>query len=232
MPLVLEWPEIVLRLFLTSFAGALLGLNRTERGMTAGLRTTMLVCLAASLSMIQANLLLVTTGKTPESFSVLDLMRLPLGILTGMGFIGAGAIVREKGRVSGVTTAATLWFATGLGLCFGGGQYGLGLAALALGVVILWILKHVEAGLEQERRGILTLTVEAGGPTDEDIRAIVQSAGGQTGLWNVAYGTKGAERKVSCDVRSSGQRTDPPIPEFVRMMMREAGVREVRWRAK
>jgi hypothetical protein len=60
-----------------------------------GLCTMSLVCLAASVSMIQTNLLLVTAGKAPDSFIVLDAMRLPLGILTGMGFIGAGAIVRR-----------------------------------------------------------------------------------------------------------------------------------------
>jgi hypothetical protein len=71
--------------------------------------------------MIQVKLLLPVSGKTSESFSVLDLMRLPLGILTGMGFIGAGAIVKRGSLVHGLTTAATLWFATVLGLCFGDG---------------------------------------------------------------------------------------------------------------
>jgi putative Mg2+ transporter-C (MgtC) family protein len=71
--------------------------------------------------MLQVNLLLPMQGKTSSSFAVMDLMRLPLGILSGMGFIGAGAIVRKDSLVHGLTTAATLWFVTGLGLCFGGG---------------------------------------------------------------------------------------------------------------
>jgi putative Mg2+ transporter-C (MgtC) family protein len=70
----------------------------------AGLRTTLLVCLAASVAMIQTNLLLMTVGKTQDSFVVMDIMRLPLGILSGMGFIGAGAIVRRDNIVLGVTT--------------------------------------------------------------------------------------------------------------------------------
>jgi putative Mg2+ transporter-C (MgtC) family protein len=93
----------------------LIGINRSEHGHAAGLRTTLLVCLAASLSMLQVNLLLPMTGKTSSSFAVMDLMRLPLGILSGMGFIGAGAIVRKDNFVHGLTTAATLWFVTGLG---------------------------------------------------------------------------------------------------------------------
>jgi putative Mg2+ transporter-C (MgtC) family protein len=127
MPLTPTWPDIAVRLALTMLAGAILGLDRGARGHAAGLRTTILVALAAAVAMVQANILLPVGGKTPASFSVLDLMRLPLGILTGVGFIGGGAILKRGDIVRGVTTAATLWIATVIGLCFGGGQLGLGL---------------------------------------------------------------------------------------------------------
>src|SRR6185437_14159673 len=137
MPLTISWHDILIRIALTVLAGFLIGLDRGEHRRPAGLRTTMLVCLAASLSMIQVNLLLGITGKAPNSFVVMDLMRLPLGILSGMGFIGAGAILHRDDLVIGVTTAATLWFVTVVGLCLGGGQIGLGLAGLVLGLIIL-----------------------------------------------------------------------------------------------
>ena len=76
MPLYIGWGEIALPLALTVVAGILIGINRSEHGHAAGLRTTLL---AASLSMLQVNLLLPMTGKTSSSFTVLDLMRLPLG---------------------------------------------------------------------------------------------------------------------------------------------------------
>jgi putative Mg2+ transporter-C (MgtC) family protein len=123
MPLTLTWQEIALRLALSIVAGGLIGLDRGEHGRPAGLRTTLLVCLAAAVAMVQANLLLVTIGKTADSFVTLDLMRLPLGILTGMGFIGGGAILRRDSLVLGVTTAATLWFVTVIGLCFGAARF-------------------------------------------------------------------------------------------------------------
>jgi putative Mg2+ transporter-C (MgtC) family protein len=177
MPLTLEWYDVALRLALTLLAGALLGFNRSERGRPAGLRTTTLVCLAASVSMIQVNLLLNLPGKAPDSFAVMDLMRLPLGILTGMGFIGGGAILRRGNVVQGVTTAATLWLATVLGLCLGGGQLGLGLAGLGLGLAILWGLKVLEQRLWVDRRGTLTVAVDTGGPTDGQLRGTIQAAG-------------------------------------------------------
>src|SRR5262245_57610775 len=177
MSTTLEWPEIALRLGLTIVAGALLGINRTERGVAAGLRTVILVSLAAAVSMIQANLLLGTAGKPSDSFVSLDVMRLPLGILTGTGFIGGGAILRQGDTVLGVTTAATLWLGTVLGLCFGGGQHVLGVATLGLGGVTLRGVKRLELGLRQDRHGTLTLAVGPGGPTDEEIAAGLKGAG-------------------------------------------------------
>src|SRR5581483_5901227 len=95
MPLEPSWYDITIPLALTVFAGGSIGINRGEHGQPAGMRTTILVCLAAAVSMIQANLFLPTAGKASDSFVTLDVMRLPLGILSGMGFIGAGAILRR-----------------------------------------------------------------------------------------------------------------------------------------
>src|SRR5262245_31798975 len=105
MPITVEWHDIALRLALTVVTGVVFGAKRSERGRAAGLVTTVLVSLAASVAMIQANLFLATTGKQSDSFITLDLMRLPLSILTGMGFIGAGAILRRGELIRGVTTA-------------------------------------------------------------------------------------------------------------------------------
>jgi putative Mg2+ transporter-C (MgtC) family protein len=109
---ILDWGDLLLRLALTVAAGSLIGANRGERVKPAGLRTTVVVCLAASIAMLLANLLLGTTGKTPDSYVQLDMMRLPLGTLTGVGFIGAGTILRREDLVIGVTRAATLWLPT------------------------------------------------------------------------------------------------------------------------
>src|SRR5579875_3872618 len=97
------WGQIVLRLALATAAGWLFGLDRGERGQAAGLRTTLLVCLAAAAAMLQADLLFRQLGATTSPATVrMDLMRLPLGILSGMGFIGAGAILRRGDMVRGV----------------------------------------------------------------------------------------------------------------------------------
>lgn len=226
------WPEVALRLALTVLAGGLIGLNRGEHGQAAGLRTTLLVCLAASISMLQANLLLDTAGKSPNSFVVLDLMRLPLGILTGMGFIGAGAVVRKDGLVLGLTTAAALWFVTVMGLCFGGGQLALGLASLALGLLVLWGLKWVEKRWKQYRRATLTLTLAdtGGGPTQDEIGARFKATGYHTDLWAVTYDDRVHERQLSIGVRWRAFPDDPQPPPFLHSLERHPGVLRLEWK--
>jgi putative Mg2+ transporter-C (MgtC) family protein len=120
VPLTVTWTDAAVRIALTVMAAAAIGFDRGVEGHPAGMRTTLLVALAACLSMLQANWLMNTVGKTPDSF-VLDLVRLPLGILTGVGFIGGGVILKRDDAIRGLTTAATLWFVTVIGLCFGGG---------------------------------------------------------------------------------------------------------------
>jgi putative Mg2+ transporter-C (MgtC) family protein len=207
MPLSLTWPDIALRLTLSALAGGLIGFDRGEHGRPAGLRTTLLVCLLAAVAMVQANLLLGTVGKAGNSFVELDLMRLPLGILTGMGFIGAGAIPRRDNLVVGVTTAATLWFVTVIGLCFGGGQMGLGVAALAFGMLVLAGLRRVDQNLKQERHGTLHLTTEGDSPSQDEIRAAVERAGYRISIYSVAFVNQSKQREIECRLRWRGTNT-------------------------
>ncbi|MBU6464135.1 MAG: MgtC/SapB family protein [Bradyrhizobium sp.] len=174
MPLEPSWLDITLRLALTMLAGAIIGFNRGARGHAAGFRTTILVGLAAAVAMIQANILLPVSGKTSESFAVMDLMRLPLGILTGVGFIGGGTILKKGDLVTGVTTAATLWLMTVIGLCLGGGQLVLGTIATALAVLTLWVLKWVDLVIPREHRAKLTVTCPAQWNVLEDIPKLIR----------------------------------------------------------
>lgn len=227
----LTWPEIVLRLVLTAIAGGLIGINREERGHSAGLRTTMLVSLAAALSMIQVNLLLDLNGKSSSSFVVMDLMRLPLGILSGMGFIGAGAIIRKETLVTGVTTAATLWFSTIMGLCFGGGQIILGLAALAFGICILWGLKAVEMRWHKPLQGTLTLTMEKKEFDAEEIDKKITEGGARIAHWlEFIIENHGKTRRQTCWVVLN-KYTECGEPGFLDSLSKTPGITHLEWKA-
>jgi putative Mg2+ transporter-C (MgtC) family protein len=225
----LTWQEILLRLALTVLAGVLIGIDREEHGRPAGLRTTLLVALAAAISMIQANLLLPTSGKPTNSFVMLDLMRLPLGILTGMGFIGGGAILKKGDIVLGVTTAATLWFVTVMGLCFGGGQIGLGLAALATGLLVLRGLKHVETLLPQEHRATLMIAGASNQKTEDEIRADILARGFRLASSGVCYKRDKQNWTLHCEPRWCSQRAGPPLPSLVKELLQRPGVSRLAW---
>jgi len=124
-----DYLEILIRLFAALAAGGLIGLERSYRGRAAGFRTHALVCLASSL-------LMLVGAYAPAWIDVeqltLDPTRIAQGIMTGIGFVGAGAIIKEGLTVRGLTTAASIWVTAALGILAGVGMY----AALATGVVL------------------------------------------------------------------------------------------------
>jgi putative Mg2+ transporter-C (MgtC) family protein len=232
MPVELHWPGIVIRLLSALIASAVIGLNRSERGHTAGLRTSILVCLAACIAMVQVNLLLPLAGRSPNSFVMNDLMRLPLGILSGMGFIGAGAIVRRDNLVVGVTTAATLWLLTVLGLCFGGGQIALGWAGAALALVVLMGLRLIEDRMTQAREGTLLIVTSVSGPDEEEIRAILHRDGFQIASCSLATSEGTESSELKCEVRWRSKTGDTKIPGTVRRFRAHPGVLRIEWSPK
>jgi putative Mg2+ transporter-C (MgtC) family protein len=219
--------DILIRLAFTVIASGAIGIDRDEQGHTAGLRTNLLVGLAACIAMIQANLLIHSTGKTPDSFVVMDTMRLPLGILSGIGFIGAGAIIKRGEMSVGVTTAATLWFVTVLGLCFGGGQIHLGLIAFILGFAVLNGLKFVEH-LIKRQSGILEVAVITGGPNEIDIQNILKRGGVTTAhVAGTFSDDPAADRVYRWDVHWKANAEDAVTPKGIEDLSRHAGIRRL-----
>ena len=229
MPLSITWPDIAIRLVGAVIAGLLIGLNRSEHGHVAGLRTTTLVSLAACVAMIQVNLLLPLAGKASSSFIVMDLMRLPLGILSGMGFIGAGAIVRRDNFIVGVTTAAAMWFVTVIGLCFGGGQIALGFVGLLLGMSVLAGLKFFEDRMKQDQLGKLLIVSDPSGPAESEIRSILERAGFGIVSTALAISQATSHQELTCNVEWRANTFQSQVPESVHSLARRSGVIRVEW---
>ncbi|MDB5363308.1 MAG: putative rane protein [Rhodospirillales bacterium] len=228
MPLVADWRDLALRLGLTVVAGLLIGFNRGEHGHAAGLRTTLLVALAAAIAMIQMNLLLRLTGKTPDSFVNADPMRLPLGILSGIGFIGAGAILRRGDMVHGVTTAATLWITTVIGLCFGGGQLALGVTGLVLILLALWVLKWAEARMPQEQHATLAVTLEADEPSIPAIVDQLKRAGYKSKIDMMEIDEAGRQH-IDLELSRHGRSNEQQAPMPIEALANLPGVVALKW---
>ncbi len=148
---------ILLRIGCAFAAGIILGLERERNGHAAGLRTTILVCLAPTLAVLACGAMTEPT----------TLGRVTQGLFAGVGFIGGGVILKhdETGTIRGVTTAAVLWMATTLGFAFGLGYYLLGFLGLAVSVIIVYVLHPVSRRLHTRRFATLCITTAKGAIT-------------------------------------------------------------------
>jgi len=225
----IHWQAIAIRLLLTVVAGSLLGTERSRTGHAAGLRTTLLVTLAASISMIQMNLLIQTNGKPHDSYAVMDVMRLPLGILTGVGFIGAGAIVRKNEMALGITTAATIWFATVVGLCLGGGQLILGSVSTAVGFIVLWGLRWLENRVEHYQIAELSITVAEGRLSAQQLRDRLEAASFRIKSLSMTHFVSEHRKEFNCEVRWPSPRGSSAIPEVLAELEGMPGLIELKW---
>jgi putative Mg2+ transporter-C (MgtC) family protein len=140
LPGLTEALGVAIRLTLAAVLGGALGYERQRLGKAAGLRTHMLVSMGSALFVVAT----LQAGATAA-----DVTRVAQGIATGIGFVGAGAILKlaEGGHfeVQGLTTASTVWITAGVGMAVGFGQLWLPVVATALGLVILVVLGRYEA---------------------------------------------------------------------------------------
>lgn len=139
----LDWPEILLRLGVATLAGSAIGLNRDLNGKPIGLKTLGIVGLSTATVVLLA-LQFSEPGKVADATS-----RVIQGILTGIGFLGAGVIVHERIRVSGLTSAACTFLAACLGVVCGAGQWKTVAVALALAFVLLTVGRRIERHLHR-----------------------------------------------------------------------------------
>jgi putative Mg2+ transporter-C (MgtC) family protein len=142
---VLEWSEIVLRLGVATLAGGLIGLDRDLHGKPIGLKTLGLVGLATAMVVMLA----LPAGDITRISDATS--RVIQGILTGIGFLGAGVIVRgERGfRVHGLTSAACAWFAACVGIACGVGHWRIVIAGLAIASLLLFLGHRLEHWLHR-----------------------------------------------------------------------------------
>lgn len=141
----------VFKLLLSMVLGAMVGLERRQKGQIAGMRTFALICMGATLAMlvsiyIPEKLFGMTVNGDPG--------RIAAQVISGIGFLGAGAIIQMKGSVRGLTTAAGMWMTASIGLAVGAGMYVVAIAASVLIILVLTLLeiceKHLFKGKEQK----------------------------------------------------------------------------------
>lgn len=131
-------PDFGLQLGMALVCGFLLGLEREMKDKPAGLRTIMLITIGATLYMFVSRLIPMLFDDPPDVVAA-DPARIAAQVVSGIGFLGAGAIIQARGAIHGLTTAASIWVAAGVGLCIGVGFpfLALGVTLIVLGVLVL-----------------------------------------------------------------------------------------------
>lgn len=123
------WPEDVLSIVLATVLGAAIGLERELSGKAAGLRTNVLICLGAAVfTIISKRMVEGTDG---------SIVRVAAQIVTGVGFLGAGAVIQDRRGVHGLTTAATIWLVASIGMGCGAGFHKLAVTSTLLAIIVL-----------------------------------------------------------------------------------------------
>lgn len=141
-----QLPDFIARLAVAALLGALIGAEREFRQKAAGLRTNILIAIGSALFTVMSVELAVGTDGDPA--------RIAAQIVTGIGFLGAGAILRTGGSVRGLTTAATIWVNAAIGMAAGAGSYRLAVVAAVTTVVVLTVLTPIDSYFERRERRV------------------------------------------------------------------------------
>lgn len=219
----------LLKLCLALLLGGLVGFEREWHGRAAGLRTHVLVCLGATILLIGArSACQLMDQPLGDGNLVLDPNRISAGIVTGIGFLGAGAIIRMGDLVRGLTTAACIWFVAALGIIIGNGLFGLAIIAtlIVLLVLVLFdLIEHhvpvvnyrsirVQLGIEM-REEFETWCRDRLIAADMRIQEVLSRIDTSAGIAEVIF-----------RVRTRGT---PPIGKLIQEISAKEGVRLVRW---
>jgi len=222
----LNWDESLLRLALAAVLGGLIGVERELREREAGLRTHLLVALGSALFTIVGAYGFHAFLASGQPVVRADPTRIAAQIVTGIGFLGAGAIIRQGMSVRGLTTAATLWVVAAVGLAAGAGYYSAAVITTALVLIALYPLRIMAYRILHRFRpedGRLLVELPVGQPPGAVIDEI-ERAGARIGSVDVSQ--EGDRRRLELELKLP---RDIPAPRLVARIADVEHVAEVRW---
>jgi len=218
--------EMLLRIAAGAALGGIIGYERDRHGRPVGLRTHLIVAMAAATFMVVSSQFVYFQHYAKEDLVAVDSSRIAASVVTGVGFLAGGTILRQGLTVQGLTTAAGLWLVTAIGLSSGAGMFVESAVVTALGVVALTVLRRFEDKNDKLVRRRVAVTM---GEEGQDIAAIVdalQSLGAKVS--DVDY-----EKRLDDDKKRLVATLDVefvdniPVPKLIEAIERVRGVRRV-----
>lgn len=217
--------EMILRIVVGSVLGGVIGYERDMHGRPAGLRTHFLVALASATFMVVSTQFVYFQNYAADDLVDVDTSRIAASVVSGIGFLAGGAILRTGLTVQGLTTAAGMWLVSAIGLCAGGGMYIQAVAVTFLGIASLTGLRRFENKHELRRR--LAIYLDQGRPMSVVVDALV--AMGVT-VYELEYDLKVEEKQLSATFEVRIPKTTG-IDAVVAALETQEGVRRVLVRA-
>ncbi|MDR2535735.1 MAG: MgtC/SapB family protein [Treponema sp.] len=224
--MILTEIDMIIRLSLGFLAGAIIGLERSSRHQVAGLRTHILIATGATLLMLLSIWL-------PQRFQPIDRGdpgRIAAQVVSGIGFLGAGAIIRLGNNVKGLTTAASLWLIAAVGLAIGAGMFwAAGTVMVIILVTLVALDKFEKKFFPLERNKVLEITFKSNNPDTKEILQILQSFGVRVLSMDVDQGIgKGKEKGKGARLRLFvGISNATDITQFVKVLKTNGKVERV-----
>lgn len=220
-----EW-VIIFRLVLAAVLSGIVGFEREFHGRAAGFRTHILLCVGTTLIMLTSvHIFDAYSGRTP-----IDPARLAAGVVTGIGFLGAGTIMRYKASVRGLTTAASLWVVTGIGLAVGSGLYFGGIITTFLAVIALMFFGRLEhAMIRKDWYKTIVIETKEGLEQLKAVREILAEYAIEITDFEVERSRDGAHMVLKIGLKLSTARHNE---QLIQDISRLEGVKGVKWEAE
>ncbi len=192
--------ELVVRIVVGMLLGGVIGYERDIHGRPAGLRTHAVVALAAATFTVVSTHIAFFQHYKPTDFTDIDGSRIAASVVSGIGFLAGGAILRNGITVQGLTTAAGLWLVAAIGMCAGAGMYVESVAATIVGIAALTILRRFEDKDDRIRRR-LAITISGGTTTADDLMGKLRARDVMATLEGWTRDSAGATRQLTFSVR-------------------------------
>jgi putative Mg2+ transporter-C (MgtC) family protein len=218
--------EVVARVVLAAVLGGAIGLERELREREAGLRTHLLVSVGAALFTLVSAYAWTDWHFSNREGIVFDPTRIAAQIVSGIGFLGAGAIIRQGLSVRGLTTAATLWVVAAIGMASGVGYYEAAVVTTALVLISLWPLRLLAYRMSirfRPEEGRLAVELTSGATAVSVLEAVERAGANVKGL---EFQDEGDRRRVDLRVRLGTERT---AAELIDALTHAEAVRGARW---
>ncbi len=212
-----DYLEIILHLGSAWIAGSLVGLERSFHGRPAGFRTHALVCLASALLMVVTTYQGRWMTAMPLEAIRTDPTRMAQGIMTGIGFLGAGVIFKEGLTVRGLTTAASIWITAALGILYGIGFYFPALISTAAVLGTLALFRWIEYRVPSQAYAHLVLRYPgSGAPVEDTVRQLLQGFGFSIANMSYRLSESGAVYEYRMIIKTYGKHNFERLAEHLR----------------